>query len=227
MKVIEDLTRELVGSEGGKYGLCDKVYQDVEFGQIVLSTNSPYGAFAIQRVQLVDCAVRSGRFSVYGETTLANVSILNLQCKEYRFYADNLLDNVSISGGAGSILWLQAPFSDNGKTMEGVRLHHPNNPNGVCLDLSGFLGEVEILHADPKNIRINPQIHVVCERDRLEAIDWRHDPVLSKTDFDVMLVKARQSETGAYIGSIIGKSGKIIPTFDVALNELRRRGVVD
>jgi hypothetical protein len=83
------------------------------------------------------------------------------------------------------------------------------------------------LHADPKNIRINPEIHVVCERDRLETVDWQNDPILSKTDFVVMLDKARLSETGVYIGSIIGKSGKVIPTFDIALAELRRRGVVD
>jgi hypothetical protein len=228
LTMIEDLNLELFAGEDGKYALRDKTYIGEEFGDVVISTNSPYGDYVIERVRFVDCTVSNGLFSVYGPSRLTDVAIVNLSCDEYRFYADNLLDNVSISGGARSILWLQAPIDlRTTRDIEGVTLRHPTSPDGVCLDLSGYLGEVEILHADPRNIRINPEIHVVCERDRLETIDWQHDPVLSKTDFDVMLVKARLSETGVYIGSIIGKAGKIIPTFDVALKELRRRGVVD
>lgn len=226
--MIEDLEGELVVGNDGKYGLRDKTYQGEEFGDFVISTNSPYGVYAIERVRFVNCAISNGRISVFGASTLTDVSFVNVRCEIFHFYSDNLLDNVSISGGARSILWLQAPIDlRTNRDIEGVRLRHPKSPDGICLDLSGYLGEVEILHADAKNIRINPEIHVVCERDRLETIDWQHDPVLSKTDFDVMLVKARLSETGVYIGSIIDKSGEVIPTFDVALKELRRRGVMD
>lgn len=225
--MIDDLHDELVADGSGAYTLRDKRYRDEVINNVVISPDSRFGDYEIANVSFVDCAISNGRFSVFGASRLANVNIVNLQCDRYSFHADNQLDNVSISGGEGSTLWLRAPLDRKGNRVEGVSLRHPTSPDGICLDLSDFLGEVEILHADPKNIRINPEIHVVCERDRLETIDWQCDPVLSKTDFDVMLVKARLSVTGIYIASITGTSGKIIPTFDVALAELRRRGVVD
>jgi hypothetical protein len=226
--MIADLSQELVAGEDGKYGLRDKIYDREEFGDFVISTNSPYGVCAFERVQFVDCAISNRRISVYGPSVLTDVAFLNVRCDIYTFFADNHLDNVCIRGGRRSILWLRTALDLQTYTdIEGVTLRHPRSPDGVCLDLSNYLGEVDILHADPKNIRINPEIHVVCERDRLETVDWQNDPILSKTDFVVMLDKARLSETGVYIGSIIGKSGKVIPTFDIALAELRRRGVVD
>jgi hypothetical protein len=225
--MIEDLQDALIATGDGKYCLRGKVFEREEFGEIVVSTDSPYGDYAVEQVRFVECSVSTGRFSVYGASRLSNVTVVDLDCKEYSFHSDNQLDNVSVSGGAGSILWLRAPFDKQGRTIEGVCLRHPKSPEGVCLDLSAFRGEVSILNADPKNIRINAEIHVVCERKRLEAVDWRNDAVLSKTTFGVMLGKARLSESGFYIGSIIDKSGNLIPSFDVALEELRRRGLVD
>ena len=227
--MIDDILHELVANNDGTYGLRDKLYQNEEFdGNFVISTNSPYGVFALERVQFVDCTITNRRISVFGASTLADVSFVNTRCHTYSFYADNRLDNVRVAGGAESTLWLRAPIDlQTYKDIKGVTLRHPSSPDGVCLDISDYLGEVEIFHADPRNIRINPAIHVVCERERLETVDWENDPILSQTDFDLMLLKAQVSETGFYIGSTIGKSGKIIPTFDVALNELRRRGVVD
>jgi hypothetical protein len=226
--VITKFWDELVTGADGKYGLRDKLYEREEFGDFVISTNSPYGVCSFERVQFVDCAISNRRISVYGPSVLTDVAFLNVRCDIYTFFADNHLDNVCIRGGRRSILWLRTALDLEAYTdIEGRRLRHPKSRDGICLDLSGFLGQVDILHAEPKSIRINPEIHVVCERDRLETIDWEHDPVLSKTSFGVMLDKARLSETGVYIGGIVDKSGKTIPTFDVALKELRRRGLVD
>ncbi|MCX7357934.1 MAG: hypothetical protein NT015_07320 [Alphaproteobacteria bacterium] len=227
--MIDDILHELVADADGTYALRDKVYRKEEFdGNFVLSDNSPYGAVAIERVQFIGCNIINRRISVYGTPALVDVSFVNTRFHTYTFMADNLPDNVSVIGGARSILWLHAPIDlKTNRDIEGVTLRHPNSPDGVCLDLSAYLGQAEILHADPRNIRINPNIHVVCVHERLETVDWENDPILSKTYFRVMLDKAEMSETGFYIGSIIGKSGKIIPTFDVALTELRRRGLVD
>jgi hypothetical protein len=227
--VIDNILHELVADENGSYALRDKVYRNEAFDHnFTLSNNSPYGNFALERVQFIDCDIINRSISVFGTPTLVDVSFVNTRCHTYTFCADNHLDNVRVVGGARSILWLHAPIDlKTNRDIPDVALRHPRSPDGVCLDLSDYLGQAEILHVDPRNIRINPNIHVVCERQRLETVDWENDPILSKTSFRVMLDKAEMSETGFYIGSIIGKSGKIIPTFDVALTELRRRGILD
>ncbi len=199
--MIDDVLQEIVVGHDGTYALRDKTYHGEEFGNFVISTNTPYGTYALEQVRFVDCSISSRRIYVFGASTLSNVSFDGMGCEIYNFYADNRLDNVTISGGARSILWLGAPIDlTTNRRVKGIRLRHPTSPDGVCLDLSGYFGQLDILHAESKNIRINPQIHVVCERERLETVDWQNDPILSKTTFRVMLDKARLSETGVFIG---------------------------
>lgn len=225
--MIDDLRDELVADESGAYSLRDRTFKNQTFNNFVISPESRFGDCDISNVGFVDCAISNLRLRVFGASRLTNVSIVNLRCVQYWFHADNRLDNVSISGGAGSIVRLGTPMDREGNDIDGVTLHHPTSPDGVCLDLSGYLGTLDILHADPRNIRVNPDIHIICDRRRLETVDWNRDPVLSKTHFDIMLEKAQLSNTGIYVGSIIDESGKMIPTFEVAVAELRRRGVVD
>ncbi len=118
-------------------------------------------------------------------------------------------------------------MDSKGKELPGYILKHPDDPDGICLDLSNFRGTVDLPHVQPRNIKIDPERHIICDRALLGGVDWKHHPVISKMSFKYKVFKLEGSESNYFIGSIVDKSGKVNPELAEEIAELRRLGFVE
>lgn len=202
----------------------ERTFSNEVIGNFVLYDNAPIGPHLIERVEFLKCSF--GPIFAFGNVHLHKVIFRNCKCSDYNFYAGNNLERVVVEDGAGSILWVKRATDRKGNELPGNILQHPVDPDGICLDVSNFRGTLDLPHVHPRNIKIDPERHVICDRALLGGVDWRRHPVISKMAFKYKVFKLEGSDSDYFIGSIVDKSGNIDPELAGEIAELRRLGFV-
>ncbi len=209
----------------GHFVLKDKVFDGLEVFDFVITQNDHYRIVELENVKFINCKITRGVFTVYGNTFMKNVTIENMNCIEYHFTANNQLDNVQIIGGHKSILRMGRAMDQMANYIDGVQLQHPSDQNGICLDLSKFKGAMNIQHMFATNLKLNPELHIVAEFDRLKELPQDIIDLCGYYAEDFRIV-AHDSETKVYISSLFDEDGSIDSEVVKTVNELRSRGLL-
>ncbi len=216
------LMQHLIECENGLYELRDKDFLGDSFSNFFLGQDEKYKSINVENVRFMDCEVLSDGILLQKSVSLKNVLFSNLRVERLTFDSSCRFDNVTLEGGKGSTLWLNLPRKDDHTYDKGVVLAHPEHPNGICLDVSKYLGDLTIKNVKPVNIKLNEETQYHCHLDNLNAIEHLINP--ANGIFNALKWLCKSSSTGYFIGSTIAKNGRPDPKKEKAIEELRELG---
>lgn len=174
--MYKDITDLMPENRQGNYELIDATVEGEAFngfsGGIILGKRTLF-----RNVIVRNCQVR-GPFSIWEGAVLENVTFENISCAYMDFDIRAVLKGVKIVGkGKPQILRVKYidPENTGEKWREGRRntLKSRHFDADESLDISEYDGDVEIAGFPSRQVKINPQRHVVIRSALKTEVPWK------------------------------------------------------